>query len=154
MKTINWKVLIGSLIAVLATALVGSFFTSSRVNTDWYQSIKPALTPPNYVFPIVWNILFLMIAFSLYFAWISSSQKDKSKIKFVFGLNFTLNVMWSFFYFYLMNPLAGFFVLMALWLSIALLMINVARVSNISNYLLIPYLIWVSFAGILNFLSI
>ncbi len=154
MKIINWKVLIGSLIAVSTTALVGSFFTSSRVNTDWYQNIKPALTPPNYVFPIVWNILFLMIAFSLYFAWISSSQEEKGKIKFVFGLNFTLNVMWSFFYFYLMNPLAGFFVLMALWLSIVLLMINVARVSKTSMYLLIPYLIWVSFAGILNFLSI
>jgi translocator protein len=154
MKIINWKVLIGSLIAVSTTALVGSFFTSSRVNTDWYQTIKPALTPPNYVFPIVWNILFLMIAFSLYFAWIGSSQEEKSKIKFVFGLNFFLNVMWSFFYFHLMNPLAGFFALMALWLSIVLLMINVARVSKTSMYLLIPYLIWVSFAGILNFLSI
>jgi translocator protein len=154
MKIKNWKVLIGSLIAVSTTALVGSFFTSSRVNTDWYQNIKPALTPPNYVFPIVWNILFLMIAFSLYSAWTSSSQEEKGKIKFVFGLNFALNVMWSFFYFYLMNPLAGLFVLMALWLSIVLLMINVARVSKTSMYLLIPYLIWVSFAGILNFLSI
>ena len=59
-KKVKWKVLIISLIIVYAVAFIGSIFTSANTNSDWYQSIKPALTPPNFVFPIVWNILFFL----------------------------------------------------------------------------------------------
>ncbi len=154
MKKIKWKVLLFSVLAVLFTALAGSFFTSQGVDTEWYQSIRPEITPPNFVFPIVWNLIFLMIAASLYLAWVKASQEQKTKITLVFGLNFFLNILWSAFYFGLMNPAAAFLELIFLWASILLMIFTVHKINKASAYLLIPYFLWVSFAGILNYLSI
>ena len=101
MKKEGWKILIICFIIVYLVAFIGSIFTSSAVNSQWYSSIKPSITPPNYVFPIVWNILFFLIAFSLYLAWINSKNKKiKTKVAWAFGVNFILNIFWSVFYFY------------------------------------------------------
>lgn len=148
----RWKVLIFSFIIVILVALIGSIFTSSGVKSDWYLSIKPDITPPNYVFPIVWNILFFLIALSLYFTLIKS--KDNKNIYFIFGVNFILNILWSFFFFFLQNPLAAFIDIILLWLSILSVIFATWRINKFSSYLLIPYLLWVSFAGILNYLAI
>jgi benzodiazapine receptor len=152
-KKVNWKVLIISLIIVYAVAFIGSLFTSSNVNTNWYESIKPAITPPSFVFPIVWNILFFLIALSLYFAWIKANKKQKQKIAIIFGINFFLNVLWSVFFFTMKNPLLSFFELvLLLWPSILVMILLTWKIKKLSAYLLIPYLLWVSFAGILNYL--
>lgn len=148
-KKINWKVLIISLLIVYGIAYLGSLFTDT---TGWYESVKPAITPPNYVFPIVWNILFFLIALSLYFAWIFGKQKRK--IALVFAINLFLNVLWSFLFFYLKNPLAAFIELIVLWFSILAMIIVVKKVSKLSAWLLMPYLLWVGFAGILNWLIV
>ncbi len=154
LNKINWKVLLSSIIIVFLVASLGSFFTASQVDSQWYQSIKPEITPPNYVFPIAWNILFLMIAVSLYLTWINSKKELKKKVAFVFGLNLFFNFLWSFLYFGLKNPALAFFDLIALWLSIILLIKVTYRIEKTAAYLLIPYLLWVSFAGVLNYLSI
>jgi tryptophan-rich sensory protein len=152
MKKVNWKVLIISLVVVYSVALIGGLFTSSNVNTDWYESVKISITPPNWVFPIVWNILFFLIALSLYFAWIKSNKKQKKKIAIVFGINFILNIFWSILFFTMQNPVASFFEILFLLLSIKLMIIVTWRINKISSYLLIPYLLWVAFAGVLNYL--
>ena len=149
----NWKVLILCLVIVYLVALIGSIFTSPNTNTDWYNSIRPSITPPNWVFPIVWNILFFLIACSLYLAWINSKNKDKSKLVWVFGINFGLNIFWSVLYFGLKNPLLSFFELILLEASIVGMILVTKKISKKASYLLWPYLIWVAFAGILNFLS-
>ena len=149
---IRWKVLIISLILVFLTAFIGSFFTSGNTNSDWYQQIKPSITPPNYVFPIVWNILFFLIALSLYFSWIKAKNKNKKKIAIVFSINLILNILWSFLFFGLRNPLLGFIELIILWISIIVMIKTTYKIDKKSSYLLIPYLLWVSFAGILNYL--
>ncbi len=151
---INWRIFFVSVIVVFFIAFLGSLFTTPQVDTEWYQSIKPEITPPSYVFPIVWNVLFLMIAMSLYFSWINSSKVLKKKVAFAFGLNLFLNVLWSFFYFGMRNPALAFFDLIALWLSIILLIAITYKIKKTAAYLLIPYLLWVSFAGVLNYLSI
>ncbi len=152
-KKVNWKVLIISLVIVYAIAFIGSLFTSSSVNTSWYDSIKPVITPPSFVFPIVWNILFFLIALSLYFAWIKSNKKQKKKIAIVFGINLFFNVLWSVLFFTMRNPLLSFFELLFLLLPSIIAMIFVTwKIKKLSAYLLIPYLIWVSFAGVLNYL--
>lgn len=152
MKKVNWRVLIFSLIIVYVVGFVGSLFTS--INNDWYESVRPSITPPSFVFPIVWNILFFLIALSLYFAWINSKKSEKKKIALVFGINLILNALWSLFYFKLQNPLFAFFELILIWISIIAMMIVTYKIKKISAYLLIPYLLWVSFAGVLNWLSI
>ena len=150
----NLKVFFVCLIIVFFMAFLGSFFTANQVNSDWYQSIKPEITPPNYVFPIVWNVLFLMITFSLYISWINSNQKQKKQVVLFFGINLFLNFLWSFIYFGLMNPFLAFIELILLWISIILLIKTVYAIKKSSGYLLIPYLLWVMFAGFLNYLSI
>lgn len=150
MRKINWKVLIISLIVVYAVAFIGSIFTVN-VNTSWYETIKPSITPPNWVFPIVWNILFFLIALSLYFSWVKAKDK-KSKLVIVFGINFLFNTLWSLFFFTLKNPILAFYEIILLWLSIFLMISATYKINKTSCYFLIPYLLWVSFAGVLNFL--
>lgn len=152
MKKVNWKVLIISLLIVYGIAFIGSIFTSTNTNLEWYQTIKPSLTPPNYVFPIVWNILFFLIAFSLYFAWANSKRKDRIKIAIVFGINFVLNVFWSVLFFAMKKPALAFAEIIFLWASILLMIFTTWKVDKKSSWLLVPYLVWVTFAGILNYL--
>lgn len=151
-KRVNWKVLVISLIIVYAVAFLGGLFTSKETGGDWYQSIRPAITPPNYVFPIVWNILFFLIALSLYFVLVKSRKiKD---IALVYGLNFLLNILWSGLYFGMRNPKLAFFEIIILWISILSMIIFSYKIDKKASYVLIPYLLWVSFAAILNYLSI
>lgn len=153
-KRIDWKVLISSLIIVYAIAFIGSLFTSPSVDSSWYESVRPSITPPNWIFPVVWNILFFLIAISLYLAWISSSKKNKRKVIIVFGINFILNILWSMLYFGLRNPGLAFFEIILLWISILLMIKTTFKINKRSSYLLVPYLLWVSFAGILNYLTV
>lgn len=154
MREINWTALITSLIVVCAVAVVGSLFTSSSVESEWYESIKPSITPPNWVFPVVWSILFFLIALSLYIVWTSANKENKGKIFICYGINFVFNIMWSVSYFGLKDPLAAFIDLIFLFLSVLYILVFSWKIDRRASYLLIPYLLWVGFAGILNYLSI
>lgn len=152
---INWKVLIISFLIVFAVAFAGSMFTSQNTNTEWYNSIKPEITPPNWIFPIVWNILFILIAISLYLCWTNAkNKKSKRNILIAFGINFILNILWSILYFGLKNPFAALIEIFFLWASIMLMTYTASKINKTAGYLLIPYLLWVSFAIILNYLSV
>jgi tryptophan-rich sensory protein len=151
-RGINWKALIISLLIVFFVAFIGSRFT---IIDSWYESIKPGITPPNYVFPIVWSILFFLIALSLYFAWTTASRdEDKRKIIYVFAVNLILNVFWSFMFFYLQNPAYAFVIIILLWLSILRMVFVLYKIDKKASYLLIPYLLWVAFASVLNYLIV
>jgi tryptophan-rich sensory protein len=148
------KVFLICLAIVYFTAYLGSRFTSKEVNSDWYEQIKPSITPPNYIFPIVWAILFFLIALSLYFLWVKSTEKLKKKVAFIFAVNLILNVFWSYFYFFIKNIQYAFLDLILLEASIIAMVLIAWKIDKKSAYLLIPYLIWVAFAGVLNYLSI
>lgn len=152
MKKIRWKVLIISFVIVFLIAFAGSLFTSPNTSTEWYQSIKPQITPPNYVFPIVWNILFALIAISLYISWTNSNKKQKSKIILAFGINLALNLIWSIIFFGLKNPQLAFAEIILFWFSIIAMLAATYKINKSSSYLLIPYLLWVTFASYLNYL--
>ena len=100
------------------------------------------------------SILFFLIALSLYSAWINSKKKEKKIIAIVFGINLFLNALWSYIYFGLRNVNLAFIELILLWISIVSMIYVTYKINKKSSYLLIPYLLWVSFAGILNYLSI
>ncbi|MBU0958243.1 MAG: tryptophan-rich sensory protein, partial [Nanoarchaeota archaeon] len=143
-----------SLVVVYLVAFVGSLFTSGNTSGDWYESIRPSITPPNWVFPVVWNILFFLIGLSLYFAWVGSKKSDKGKVAVVFSLNFVLNILWSVLYFGLKRVDLAFVEIIFLWFSILSMVIVCWKIDKRAGWLLIPYLLWVGFAGILNYLSI
>jgi tryptophan-rich sensory protein len=150
---VNYRLLIIAIVSVFLTAFIGSQFTSPNTSSDWYQEIKPSITPPNFVFPIVWNVLFLLIAISFYLA-LSDAKKGKKKVYTVFYINFFLNILWSAIYFGLKNPLFAFIEIILLLISIIVMIKTSYKINKTSAYLLIPYLLWVGFAAILNFLSI
>jgi len=150
---INGKVLVISFVVVYLTALIGGFFTGSETKSSWYESIKPSITPPNYVFPIVWNILFFLIALSLYISFTSAKTNlIKTKLKILFALNLLLNLLWSLFFFTLKKPGIAFFDLIILGITILSMILLTRKINKKASWLLVPYLLWVSFAGILNFL--
>jgi tryptophan-rich sensory protein len=150
----NLKVFITCILIVIFVALIGSVFTTKSVNSSWYQSIKPTITPPNIIFPIVWSVLFFLIAISLYFAWTKSTKKQKLSVAIVFIFNFFFNILWTILYFGLNNIQLALIDLVLLWVSIIAVILVTKKISKASAYLLIPYLAWVTFAGVLNYLSL
>ncbi len=151
MKRTKWNVLVWSFMAVFGTAALGSFYTDIG---PWYESIKPSITPPNFVFPIVWMILFFLIFLALYFSWTGATKKEKIGVFNSYGLNLCFNFLWTLFYFYMHNPLLALMDIVFLWLSIVWMIYVSYRIDKNSAYMLIPYLLWVSFAALLNVLSI
>ncbi len=149
-RKLNWSVFASCLFICFAVAVIGSYFTAID---SWYYSVKPSITPPDYVFPFVWTILFYMISVALYYSWTNAKRKKK-KVIFYFGINFLLNILWSFFYFKMKNPSVAFGIILLLLISIAHLILFNWKIEKKASYILIPYFIWVGFAAILNYLTI
>ena len=143
--------LISSLIICQLAGFVGSIFTTPAI-PDWYASLeKPALNPPNWIFSPVWIFLYLLMGVTLYILW-QNLPKIEAKIALVFfAVQLVLNILWSVIFFGLKSPMAAFFEIIVLWVFILLTMIKSSKVSKASVYLLLPYILWVNFAAILNF---
>ena len=117
----------------------------------WYDIlIKPPLVPPDYIFIIVWSILYILMAASFL---IIVAQRNKSK-KFaitIFTIQFILNIIWSPLFFNLNRIDLAFIDIILLWFFIVLMLITFYRNSKIAAFLQIPYFLWVTFAIYLNF---
>ncbi len=141
-----------SIMICQAAGFVGSFFTRSSVST-WYPGlIKPSFAPPNWLFAPVWITIFIMMGISLYLIIRLDNGiiiNKKAVIIFAFQLGF--NIMWSAAFFGLRSPLAGLIVIFILWFLILFNIIEFYKISGAAGILLIPYILWVSFASILNF---
>lgn len=153
MKKVEWKVLAISFVIVAIAAFAGSIFTSRNVKSSWYASIKPSITPPNYVFPIAWSVLFILIALSLYFVWVSSKKDQKKQIAWAFGANLGFNILWSALFFGIRDTKSAFVEMIILWFTILGMLAIAWRISRKAFWMLLPYIIWVSFAAVLNFMS-
>lgn len=174
MKNINYGRLIVSLILPQLAGIIGSVFTVSAISS-WYAGLnKPSFNPPNWIFGPVWTILFLLMGISFYLVWSNNFKADQSqkvlKIKawnplsqklwtgslqkanviLIFAFQIVLNIWWSIIFFGLRQPGLAFFELLMLWFAILYTIINFHRISKLASYLLIPYILWVSFAGFLN----
>jgi len=151
MKKINLLKLIISLLICQAAGGIGSIFTIPSIGT-WFASLqKPAFSPPNWIFGPVWTILFLLMGYALYLVWNKTKEQEGRKTLIFFSIQLVLNIGWSFCFFYLQNPLAGLLEIVILWIFILLTIINFYKISKTAAYLLIPYIIWVSFAIVLNY---
>lgn len=142
--------LIACFVIVILVAYLGSLFTSQGVSSSWYKQIKPSITPPNLVFPIAWTILFVLIAVSLYLVWTNSEEEDKMRIAWIFGFNFALNILWSILFFGLRNPIFAFIEIIVMWISIWMMIFLTRKINKTAMWLLVPYLVWVSFATVLT----
>jgi len=143
--------LIISLAIPLIFGYLGSVFTSKSVNS-WYLTLKkPSFNPPNWIFAPVWTFLFILMGLSFYLIWRKVYSREKRSAFFVYFIQLFLNLLWSLFFFGLKNPFLGLLDIVLLLIFILINIYLFYRISKVSAYLLLPYLLWVSFASILNF---
>jgi len=156
MKLTNRHKLVISLALPQLAGLIGSVFTSSAI-PSWYRELaRPELAPPNWVFGPVWTTLFVLMGIALYLVWkqwavLPWTRSQKRLAITVFGTQLVLNTLWSIIFFGLRNPGAAVIEIAVLWLAIAANIYMFAKVSKPAAWLLVPYLLWVSFASYLNY---
>ncbi len=131
-------------------ALLGSLATTPSID-GWYAGLtKPSFNPPNWVFAPVWTALFLLMGAALYLVWVSKN-KNKQAAYLFFSLQLAFNITWSWLFFYLHNPLAALAEILFLWILILLNIVYFYKINKWAGWLLMPYLLWVSFAVALNY---
>jgi benzodiazapine receptor len=140
-----------SFILVALTSLIGQYFTSQNTKTKWFYCVSPKESPPSFVFPIVWSLLY----FCIFIAFATSLQSNNSFLIILILINLLLNVLWCYFYFFKKN------ILFALYSILFLIISSIAIIftSNKNNLpfvasLFIPYTIWLLFALFLNVKSL
>ena len=148
---INWKLLILCLVLPLAVGGLSAFVTGSM--GAYSGMIQPPLAPPGWVFPVVWTVLFVLMGVASYL--VLTSGKDRLAISGalrVYGLQLVVNFFWSILFFRLSLCWAAFVWLVLLWGLVLLTLLRFSRISKAAGWLLTPYLLWVTFAGYLNFM--
>lgn len=141
-----------SIIICQSAGIFGSLFTIEAV-PDWYATLtKPAFTPPSWVFGPVWISLYFLMGISLYIVWTSESKTKTRKVFFiVFGIQLILNALWSLLFFGLKSPSLGLVDIILLDIMVIITIIYAKSISKFAAILLIPYLVWIIIASILNF---
>lgn len=149
-KTDYTKLVIGIFVCEVA-GLIGSLATFPAIPTWYSQLAKPWFSPPNFVFGPVWTILYAIMGASLYLVIKKGLNSKNTKGFYLFGTQLSLNILWSLIFFGLKNPFAAFIEIIFLEVSIILTAIEFYKIDKKAAYLLVPYILWVAFAAILNF---
>ena len=175
MKNDNLIKLFSSIIICEFAGIIGSFYTVPQINS-WYAGLnKPSFNPPSWIFGPVWTTIFVLMGIALYLVWDKKwepknkfkfgqikpwnrlSQKlltgswEKANIVLIFSTQIILNILWSIIFFANHSLGMAFFELLMLWFAILFTIVNFYRVSKIAGLLLLPYILWVTFAGVLNY---
>ncbi len=133
---------------------------------NWYDMLyKPALNPPDWVFSPAWTILYILMGIAAFLIWkeyskltlsgveglVSTGRKQIRIALAIFGIQLFLNIIWSIIFFTFHSPFWAFVDLIALWLAIVITIFYFYKISKPAAWLLIPYILWVTFAGYLNY---
>jgi translocator protein len=146
----NYKRLIVSLTLPQLAGFIGSIFTVSSI-ASWYANlIKPGFNPPNWIFGPMWILLYVLMGISIYLIWQKIELKNKN-VLWLFWVHLFFNATWSIIFFGLQNPGLAFVNIIILLIFIVILIIKFYKISKTASMLLIPYLLWVSFASLLNY---
>ncbi|MCC7030524.1 MAG: tryptophan-rich sensory protein [Chitinophagaceae bacterium] len=150
LKGSGWRLAL--YIVLCETIGIVSGFLGNAGKSVWFDSlIKPSWNPPSYLFAPVWTTLYLLMGVSLWLIWKSTVAGSKQLPYFFFGLQLTLNFFWSILFFRLQASGAAFAEILLLDISIILCIYFFRRFSHLAAWLLLPYLLWVSFATTLNY---
>jgi translocator protein len=143
--------LCSSVLACLAVGLSGSFFTNSSTGS-WYVTLKkPFFNPPSWIFAPVWTLLYVLMGVSAFLIWRQGLDKERVRhALFAFIVQLTLNALWSPVFFGMKSTLSGLGVIVLLWVAISTTIFLFYRISKLASFLLLPYILWVSFATVLN----
>ena len=143
------KILLSALLCLAIGGLSG--FATTDAITGWYANIqKPSFNPPNWIFGPVWTVLYIMMGVALGSIWSETTKLSKSKAYTFFFVQLVLNGIWSIIFFAMENPPLAMVDILLLLIFIVLTIKAFLPINKAAAYLLIPYLLWVSFASVLN----
>ena len=145
---IKWKELIISIAISVGVGALSGFLTRNSMSL-FQQLIKPPLSPPGWIFPIVWTILFTLMGISACIIYQSDSKEKEEALR-IYALQLMVNFFWSLVFFNWQAYLLAFIILIILWLLIFLMIRKFSEINPCAGKLQIPYLLWVTFAGYLN----
>jgi len=147
--SLSIKILIA---VVLCNALgAGSGFILGSPLSEWYQNLnKPFFQPPSWVFGPAWTLLYTLMGVAVAFIWNMDPSPLRKNALTLFIIQFLINLTWSPIFFGMQNPMLALVVIAIMWIMIILTILSFFKLYKLSGYLLIPYLLWVSFATVLN----
>ena len=132
-----------------SASLIGGLATIN-FKEPWYSLLnKPSFNPPDWIFAPVWTILYLMMTIAIWIFW-HNKNRDMNTV-YIYFIHLVFNTTWSIVFFVFHHMLLALIVLIALIGLIIILIIRFKRVNLVSSYLMVPYVLWCSFALILNF---
>lgn len=145
---IKLKPLLISLVISLGVGGLPALLTQGSM--EQYRNLKqPPLSPPGWVFPVVWTVLFVLMGIAAYLVWMRDSTGRNGTLA-LYGAQLFFNFFWTLIFFNLQNYALAFFWLLALWLLILLCTLRFFKEVPAAGWLMVPYLVWVAFAGYLN----
>ena len=147
---INKKLLILCLVIPLAVGGIAALLTGGGM--DAFETLnQPILSPPGWLFPVAWTILYILMGIASYLVLTSGKAQERIRRALVlYGVQLAFNFLWPIFFFSLSAYLFAFMWLVGLWLLILATTVSFHRISNAAGWLMLPYLVWVTFAGYLN----
>lgn len=147
----NWWMLVASILVAQLAGVIGSLFTFPAILT-WYVYLnKPFFSPPNYLFGPVWTLLYILMGISAYLVWRKHQFGKKSRTYWhVYATQLVLNTLWSIIFFGFQQPGFAFIEILVMWYFIVRTIQEGYKIDRWSAYLLYPYLLWVTFASVLN----
>ncbi|XP_040566738.1 translocator protein [Lepeophtheirus salmonis] len=147
--------MIGATIIPIIGSFLVTLITGTRMDSDWYDNLnQPALQPPGWVFAPVWTFLYLCMGFASYLVYRSGGEKLKGPASIplvLYTLQLLLNWSWSPVFFGYQEIAIAFYIIISLCIAIGITMISFFRLSIFAGLLLVPYLVWTSFATYLNY---
>lgn len=131
---------------------LGAIFTTPAIPT-WYASLaKPAFQPPNWLFFPVWTTLYTLMGIAAFLVWRKGLGQRQVQVALgIFAIQLVLNTAWTIIFFGLYSLFGAVIAIVFLWIAILVNIVTFWRMSKVAGALLIPYILWVSFAGILNY---
>ncbi len=143
--------LVACIFLCLSAGFIGSYFTMSQISS-WYSTLqKPIWTPPNWLFGPVWTLLYIMMGVSLWLVVPQAGRRGYLWALSFFAAQLALNTMWSIIFFGWHQTGWAFVEIVALWIAILATIVSFWPISRVAALLLVPYLVWVSYASALNF---
>lgn len=151
LKRINWKTLLISIAISLGVGIVASLLTSDSMQQYESMMYRPLLAPPGWLFPVVWTILYILMGNSAYLIYEPDSEESEKRMALrVYAAQLIANGLWTIIFFRLNAYLLAFAWLLLLWYLIYVTIRRFAPINKLAARLLLPYIVWVTFAGYLN----
>mgnify|MGYP005798295855 CR=1 FL=1 len=148
MKKAPWKTLLISLALSLGTGAAAGLLSAGSM-AQYENMYRPPLSPPGWVFPLVWTILYVLMGIAAWLVYNSGSPDSKNALK-TYVLQLLVNALWPILYFRFDLPLAALACLIFLWYLVYITMQSFGKISPAAGKLMIPYLLWLTFALYLN----